>query len=150
MLYIFLSINIDKGYNEHNDWEVREHERGNNSRAHTSPITDTGPMVSTRCASCSIFLDAEVQDERRRHGETLYKCIIAHTSQSDWTPDVAVSLWVRANDPGEEWPEWVQPTGASDAYAKGAKVSHNERHWISDVDNNVWEPGVYGWGEAQD
>ena len=41
-----------------------------------------------------------------------------------------------------------QPTGAQDAYAKGAKVSHNGKHWISDVDNNVWEPGVYGWSEA--
>lgn len=88
--------------------------------------------------------------ERVRYGETLYKCLQAHTSQEDWTPDVAVSLWVRVDDPGEEWPEWVQPIGAQDAYAKGAKVSHNSKHWISDVNGNVWEPGVYGWDEAQD
>lgn len=87
--------------------------------------------------------------DRRRYGEVLYKCIIAHTSQSDWTPDVAVSLWVRTDDPGEEWPEWVQPIGAQDAYANGAKVSHNDKHWVSTVDNNVWEPGVYGWDEAR-
>ena len=41
-----------------------------------------------------------------------------------------------------------QPTGAQDAYAKGAKVSHNGKHWVSTADNNVWEPGVYGWDEA--
>lgn len=88
-----------------------------------------------------------VVGDRRRYGETLYKCVQAHTSQSDWTPDVAVSLWVRTDNPGEEWPEWRQPTGALDAYEKGAKVSHNNSHWISEIDGNVWEPGVYGWQE---
>lgn len=86
--------------------------------------------------------------DRKRHGDTLYKCLQGHTSQPDWTPDVAVSLWVRVDDPGIEWPEWVQPVGAQDAYTKDAKVSHNDKHWKSNVDNNVWEPGVYGWDEA--
>ena len=84
---------------------------------------------------------------RVRYNELLYKVLQAHTSQSDWTPDTAVSLFVRVDDPGEEWPEWRQPTGAQDAYAKDAKVSHNGKHWTSDVDANVWEPGVYGWME---
>ena len=86
-----------------------------------------------------------VVGNRVRYETTLYKCIQAHTSQSDWTPNVAVSLWARTDDPREEWPEWVQPVGASDAYAINSQVSHNDLHWISDVDNNVWEPGVYGW-----
>lgn len=79
---------------------------------------------------------------------TLYKCLTAHTSQTTWTPDASPSLWVRVDDPSIEWPEWVQPTGSTDAYAKGAKVSHNGKHWISDVDGNVWEPGVAMWTEA--
>lgn len=86
--------------------------------------------------------------DRKRYGDTLYKCLQGHTSQPDWTPDVAVSLWVRVDDPSVEWPEWVQPTGAQDAYAKGAKVSHNDKHWVSNVDSNVWEPGIFGWDEA--
>lgn len=86
--------------------------------------------------------------DRVRYGEKLYKCLQSHTAQSDWTPDVAVSLWVRVDDPSIEWPDWIQPVGAQDAYAKGSKVSHNDKHWISDVDSNVWEPGVYGWTEA--
>ena len=49
----------------------------------------------------------------------------------------------------EEYPAWVQPTGAHDAYAQGAKVSHKGKKWTSDVANNVWEPGVYGWTEVQ-
>lgn len=83
-----------------------------------------------------------------RYEGLLYRCVIEHTSQPDWAPTVAVSIWARAYDPAEEWPEWIQPVGSHDAYAHGAKVSHNEKHWISDVDNNIWEPGVYGWTEA--
>ena len=79
----------------------------------------------------------------------LYRCISAHTSQDDWTPNTAVSLWVACADPAEEWPEWKQPAGAHDAYSLGAKVTHNDAHWISTADNNVWEPGVYGWEKQE-
>lgn len=84
----------------------------------------------------------------RRYQGTLYKCVQAHTSQADWTPTAASSLWSKTNDPAEEWPEWSQPVGAHDAYSKGAKVSHNSKHWVSTADANVWEPGVYGWEES--
>ena len=91
--------------------------------------------------------DKAVQvDERYRYGETLYKCVQAHTTQADWTPDVSPALWVVVSL--DEFPAWRQPTGAHDAYNQGDKVSHNEKHWISDVDANVWEPGVYGWTES--
>lgn len=86
-------------------------------------------------------------DVRLYNGE-IYRCLTTHTSQADWTPDTAVSLWVRIADPNEEWPEWVQPLGAHDAYASGAKVSHNDKHWTSDMDANTYEPGVYGWSEV--
>ena len=85
-------------------------------------------------------------NERVRYNDKLYRCEQEHTSQDDWTPDAVPALWTRVSI--EEYPEWVQPTGAQDAYHLGDKVSHNEKHWISDVDNNVWEPGVYGWSEA--
>lgn len=86
--------------------------------------------------------------DRVRFGDTLYKCLTAHQSQDSWSPDVSPSLWVRIDDPSVEFPEWVQPTGATDAYMKGDKVSHNEKHWVSDYDNNTWEPGVFGWSEV--
>ena len=85
--------------------------------------------------------------EKVSYKDSFYRCIQNHTSQSDWAPDVAVSLWVEMSDPGEEWPEWKQPAGGHDAYNKGDKVSHSSKHWISSVDANVWEPGVYGWDE---
>ena len=80
--------------------------------------------------------------------QKLYKCVQAHHSQSDWTPDVAVSLWSTASDPAIEFPDWSQPVGAHDAYNTGDKVSHNGKHWVSEVDANVWEPGIYGWNEV--
>lgn len=82
-------------------------------------------------------------DERIRYNNTLYRCVQAHTSQADWTPDITPALWTVVSL--DEFPEWVQPTGAQDAYRIGDKVSHNGKHWISTADNNVWEPGVYGW-----
>lgn len=86
--------------------------------------------------------------ERLRYADKLYRVVQAHTSQADWTPDITPALYTDIADPAEEWPEWRQPTGAQDAYAAGDKVSHNDKHWISDVDSNVWEPGVYGWTEV--
>ena len=84
----------------------------------------------------------------RSYQGKLYKCLQAHTSQADWTPDTAVSLWVSVSDPAEQWPDWSQPVGAHDAYAMGDKVSHNGKHWTSTADANAWEPGVYGWEVA--
>lgn len=86
----------------------------------------------------------------RKFGEKLYKCLQAHTSQQSWTPDVSPSLWVCISDPAEEYPEWVQPLGSTDAYSAGDKVTHNGKKWISTVDNNTWEPGVFGWDEVKE
>lgn len=83
----------------------------------------------------------------RRYNGALYKCVQDHTSQADWTPDVAVSLWNSTSDPAEEWPAWSQPVGAYDAYAEGDKVTHKDIKWVSTTANNVWEPGIYGWTE---
>lgn len=87
-------------------------------------------------------------DKRVREDGVLYKCITTHSSQADWKPSDSPSLWVRIDDPSIEWPEWRQPAGSTDAYRKGSKVSHTGKRWISEVDNNVWEPGEYGWAEA--
>lgn len=76
--------------------------------------------------------------ERYYYDEQLWKVLQEHTAQAEWHPDVAPSLFVKVSI--EEWPEWVQPLGAADAYGIGDKVSHNGQHWVSLVDGNVWEP----------
>lgn len=72
----------------------------------------------------------------------LYRCLQSHTSQENWTPENSPSLWVLIDDPAIEWPEWKQPTGAHDAYSLGAKVSHNGKKWISQIEANTVEPGT--------
>lgn len=86
-------------------------------------------------------------NERRRYGANLYKCIQAHTSQADWTPDAAPALWVKVSV--DEWPEFVQPTGAHDAYNAGDKVTYNGKRYVSLIDGNVYSPDDYpaGWEE---
>lgn len=50
-------------------------------------------------------------------------------------------------EPEDEWPEWVQPTGAHNAYRNGDKITYNGKHYISTMDGNVWSPDAYpaGW-----
>ena len=89
---------------------------------------------------------AYVVGNRFRYGGKLYRVVQAHTSQADWVPSSTPALYTVVSV--EEWPEWVQPTGAHDAYAAGAKVTHDGKRWVSDVDNNTWAPGAYGWTEV--
>lgn len=83
------------------------------------------------------------------YNDKLYKVLQEHTSQESWTPDASPSLFaeVLIPDPGTI-PEWVQP-GSTNPYMKGDKVRHNEIVWVSIVDNNVWEPGMYGWTKLE-
>lgn len=84
--------------------------------------------------------------ERMNHGGKLYACLQAHTSQPDWSPDAAHSLWAlvlsATSDEGQA-PEWVQPD-STNPYGVGDRVSHNGKVWESLVANNVWEPGATG------
>lgn len=123
-------------------------------RAATQTLVAYAPDDAALAAPAVLFDEwsansvAYAKGDIRQYDGLLYRCAQPHTSQSDYTPSTAVSLWTRISDPTQEWPEWIQPAGAHDAYAKGAKVSHNGKHWISTADANVWEPGVYGWEEA--
>ena len=86
--------------------------------------------------------------DRVQYGGAAYKVLQAHTSQEAWTPAAAVSLFAKILIPDPEViPDWVQPE-STNPYMRGDKVRHNGKVWISDVDNNVWEPGVYGWSEV--
>ena len=77
----------------------------------------------------------------------LYKTVQGHTVQEDWTPDKTPALFTEVSI--VEWPEWVQPTGAQDAYNTGDKVTFNGRHYVSLIDGNTWSPEIYpaGWDE---
>ena len=82
-------------------------------------------------------------NDRAQYNGTLYKCIQAHTSQADWAPDAAPALWVVVSL--DEYPEWVQPSGAHDAYNIGDKVTYNGQRYVCTSNANVYAPDVYGW-----
>lgn len=88
-----------------------------------------------------------VVNDRLQYNGILYRVVQAHTSQADWTPDITPALFVIVSL--DEWPEFVQPTGAHDAYNKGDKVTFEGKHYISLIDGNVFSPAEYpaGWQE---
>ena len=87
------------------------------------------------------------KDERVLYNDVLYKVLTDHTSQADWTPDAAPSLFAKVLIPDKNViPEWEQPE-STNPYGKGDKATHNGKTWRSAIDGNVWEPGVYGWEE---
>lgn len=87
-------------------------------------------------------------DDRVRYDDVLYKCLQSHSSQETWTPVDAVSLWAKVLIPDPSViPEWEQP-GSTNPYMRGDKVRHSGKIWVSIIDNNVWEPGIYGWEET--
>lgn len=76
----------------------------------------------------------------------LYRVVQAHTSQRDWTPDVVPALFKVVTAAGVI-PNWIQPTGAHDAYALGAKVLFNSKIYESLIAANTYSPAAYpaGW-----
>ena len=91
---------------------------------------------------------AYVNGQRVQDDGILYTVLQAHTSQPDWKPADAPSLFAKVLIPDPTViSEWEQPE-STNPYAKGDKVAHNGKTWVSDIDGNVWEPGVYGWTEV--
>lgn len=98
-----------------------------------------------------VGIEYKLKDIRRYEGN-IYRCIQANKSVAEHTPDASVAQWKKilpAEEPGGYLP-WVQPLGATDAYNTGDRVTHNDKTWESTCDNNVWEPGVYGWIEVSE
>lgn len=77
----------------------------------------------------------------------LYKVVQDHTSQADWMPFAAPSLYTPIGLTEEGYPVWSQPTGAHDAYNMGDIVDYNGTLYESLIDGNVYAPDAYpaGW-----
>jgi hypothetical protein len=77
-----------------------------------------------------------------------YEVIQAHTSQANWIPSELPALYkYKSLSTGSNIAEWVQPTGASDAYNIGDQVTYNGSTYESLINANVWSPVAYpaGW-----
>ena len=104
---------------------------------------EVAALYPTWASKIGQSVTAGEKSDRLWYNGKLYKVIQPHTVQEEWTPDITPALYVEVSI--AEIPAWKQPTGAHNAYQSGDKVKHNSKAWISNVDNNVWEPGVYGW-----
>lgn len=96
-----------------------------------------------------------IVDDIVRHGTRLYRCEQEHTSQADWTPDTAASLWSAIDIAGDGIEVWTQPTGAHNAYNTGDKVHYPDAGgdvYESTIDGNVWAPDAYpqGWQKVEE
>lgn len=110
-------------------------------------LTDEDALQAVELFPQWVTGHAYAVDERLQYKNVLYRVVQAHTSQADWTPDITPALFVVVSL--DEWPEFVQPTGAHDAYKKGDKITFNGKHYISLIDANVYSPAAYpaGWKE---
>ena len=108
-----------------------------------STMTDETALTAVELFPAWAVGKAYTVNDRVQYNGTLYKCIQAHTSQADWMPSATPALWKTVSL--DEYPEWVQPTGAHDAYNIGDKVTYNGQHYVCTSNANVYAPDVYGW-----
>ena len=110
-------------------------------------LTDEDALQAVELFPQWVVDHAYIVGERLQYNGVLYRVVQSHTSQADWTPDITPALFVVVSL--DEWPEFVQPTGAHDAYNKGDKVTFEGKHYISLIDGNVYSPTAYpaGWQE---
>lgn len=64
-----------------------------------------------------------------------------HTVSEQWKPDETPALYTEVQV--VEWPEYVAPTGAHDAYNMGDKVTFKGHRYISKVNGNIYSPEEY-------
>lgn len=99
-------------------------------------VAPTGAHDVYKTGEYMIFTDGKI-----------YKCL----SDTTYSPVDYSQAWEAQGNSGSGGEStvtaWKQPVGTTDAYKTGDIVSHNGKTWVSSVDNNVWEPGVYGWTE---
>lgn len=96
-------------------------------------------------------VEAKITDEER---ESLYALARQH-ARPQYNYDTEIeAIWAairelqqaqegRGAEPDDEWPQFVQPTGAHDAYSVGDKVTFNGARYVCKMANCVWSPAVY-------
>lgn len=90
------------------------------------------------------------KDTKLTYNGVLCKVLQDHTSQANWTPDVAPSLFAKVLVSEDGTPqEWQQPD-STNPYNKGDRVLFNSKTYESLIDGNVWSPSANpaGWKEV--
>lgn len=133
--YIISVVLGDPAYDEMRTWLEANAERA---------VVNTNTLYPEWSAGISVDIG-----DLYTYAGTIYSCIQAHVTQSDWTPPVVPALWL-AETPEGTIGDWTQPAGGHDAYQKYDQVIYNESVYESTYDANVHAPGVVngGWVEV--
>lgn len=118
----------------------------------TSTLTDEQAIeVKELYQLWEVGIDYAV-DDVRRHNDKLFRCLQAHTSQADWTPDVVPALWVEiaADSEYREIKENMLPTEAF-AIDEIGWYQTEDNLYKSLIDANVYTPDAYpaGWEQVE-
>lgn len=94
---------------------------------------------------------AYVTGDRVLYADVLYKVLMDHTSQMDWAPEAAPSLFAKVltDEVNGGILPWVQPD-STNPYMTGDQVIYEDYIWTSTIDSNVWAPGTYGWEKGEE
>ena len=122
------------------------------ARMQAKSLSDTDALTVTALFPKWESGIAYQEGDRFTYGDEFYKVLLDHTSEEQWKPGEAPSLYVLISDPAVEWPEWREPTGAHDAYNTGDKVTYGGKRYISQIDGNTVEPGTDEryWKESEE
>ena len=122
------------------------------ARMQAKALSDTDALEVTALFPVWEAGTAYQEGDRFTYGDNFYKVLQDHTSEEQWKPGEAPSLYVLVSDPAVEWPEWREPTGAHDAYNTGDKVTYNGKRYVSKIDGNTTVPGTDGryWEEQKE
>jgi hypothetical protein len=124
----FKLVEIDNGE------QVQEHRFHTVCVSEDDDSNDTAPWTQPTGSHNAYSTDDKVMFRGK-----LYRSVI---NGNVWPPNK--TGWSQVVDEGEH-ADWQQPAGAHDAYPLDDIVRHNGSLWISVAENNVWEPGVFGW-----
>ena len=117
-------------------------------------VQSLGDAESIIATSLFPLWDANINYEtgtKVRYEGVLYKVLQDHTSQPDWTPNNAPSLYATVLTSEDGTPlEWVQPD-STNPYMTGDRVIYNGVVYESTIDNNIWAPDAYpdGWSVVE-
>ena len=129
-------------------------ERAKQIRAQLDTVTESMPDGQA-LQSTALFREWSGEGVKYTAGQRLtyegilYRVLQNHTSQPDWNPDRAVSLFAKVLIPSEDViPDWQQPD-STNPYMRGDRVRYNGKIYESLINNNVWNPSEYpaGWKE---
>ena len=82
-------------------------------------------------------------------GTGVYKMKNDIPKPSATKPSADKTNWVFIGDTTAIFSEWSKPLSIKDAYQRGDRATFNGVRYVSEIDENIYEPDVHGWKISQ-